>query len=126
MMTASAALFHHQKAPSMPQLKLANASFTKACNFPADTFAIRQKWQHPLYSSTGIPERWKISNLTAVFDKKTSTMTDRSFQVRSTFKSGIQSVLEELCCKQCGSGPATFKEDISNRHGLCTNPYIHC
>ena len=40
--------------------------------------------------------------------------------------SGIQCALQELCCKQCGDGPLTFKEDISCRQGLCTNPYIFC
>lgn len=38
--------------------------------------------------------------------------------------SGIQRALQELCCKQCGGGPLSFKEEISYKSGLCTNPYI--
>ena len=40
--------------------------------------------------------------------------------------SGIQSALQELCCKKCGDGPVLFKEDIFSKHGLCTHPYFFC
>ena len=40
--------------------------------------------------------------------------------------SGIQSALQELCCKKCGSGPVCLKKDLFSRCGLRTYPYIFC
>ena len=38
---------------------------------------------------------------------------------------GIQTALKAVNCKECGSGPVSF-EDLSNREGLCTRPYLFC
>ena len=40
--------------------------------------------------------------------------------------SGLQSALEGVCCKHCGSGPILFREDVSRRQGLCTFPFLYC
>ena len=39
---------------------------------------------------------------------------------------GLQSALGGVCCKQCGSGPIRFCEDVSRRQGLCTFPSLQC
>ena len=38
----------------------------------------------------------------------------------------MQSALEGVCCKHCGSGPILFREDVSRRQGLCTYPFLYC
>ena len=40
--------------------------------------------------------------------------------------SGLQSALEGVCCKHCGSGPIVFREDVSKRQGLYTSPFLYC
>ena len=39
---------------------------------------------------------------------------------------GIQTALKAVCCKECGSGPVMFEEDLHKRVGLCTHPYLLC
>ena len=38
----------------------------------------------------------------------------------------MQSALEGVCCKHCGSGPILFHEDVSRQQGLCTYPFLYC
>lgn len=39
--------------------------------------------------------------------------------------SGMNSALESVVCKEC-QGAISFKEDLANREGLCTHPYLFC
>ena len=46
--------------------------------------------------------------------------------VRMLEVAGLQSVLGAVSCKECGSGPILFREDMSRRNGVCTYPYLYC
>lgn len=53
-----------------------------------------------------------------------SVMVEKCDKGRELEVSGIQTVLKAVCCKECGSGPVTFEEDLYKRIGLCTHPYF--
>ena len=40
--------------------------------------------------------------------------------------SGLQSALQGVCCKECGGGPISFRENFLKRQGLCTEPFLFC
>lgn len=39
---------------------------------------------------------------------------------------GLQTALESVCSKECGSGPNVFKEDFLKKQGLYTAPSLYC